>query len=67
MDRENPSRYSEIATNFVLRCACSFEQFSSEPEQCVANTGKHAGMERVKDSFDSWSMPHDLVLIGNRP
>ena len=48
MDRENPSRYSEIAINFVLRCACSFEQTSSAPEQCVANTGKHAGMERVK-------------------
>ena len=47
MDRENPSRYSEIAINFVLRCECSFEQLSSAAEQCVANTGKHAGMERV--------------------
>ena len=47
MDRENPSRYSEIAINFVLMCACSFEQLSSAPDQCVANTGKQAGMERV--------------------
>ena len=35
MERENPSRYSEIAINFVLRCACSFEQLSSAPEQCI--------------------------------